>query len=309
MIYPDIENKDFLAYMDRFKDYLLLERACSKNTLKAYASDLKLWYHFSAKHSDDALKLTADSISRFLLEQTAEGKSKSSVQRCAAVLSSFARFLVYDGETQQMPKLDPLPKREEKLPEVMTEGEIQRIINACDDGSILGKRDRAIIELAYGTGLRASEICNIQMKDIDVSGGLLYTRGKGGKERSVPYVGNVRNVVEVYVNDFRAELNTNNEPWLFLTRSGKKVGRDSLWHILRKRGKIARIPTARLHPHVLRHTFATHLLRNGMDQRTLQEILGHSSILTTEKYTHIDTEMRDIYDKFHPRANEDLAED
>lgn len=309
MISPEIENKEFQSSVDRFRDYLLLERACSKNTLKAYASDLKLWYISSLKHSSDPLKLTADSISRFLLEQTAAGKSKSSVQRCAAVLSSFARFMVYDGETQQMPRLDPLPKREEKLPEVMTEGEIQRIINACDDGSVLGKRDRAIIELAYGTGLRASEICNIQMKDLDASSGLLYTRGKGGKERSVPYVGNVRNVIETYINNFRTKLNLNNEQWLFLTRNGKKVGRDSLWHILRKRGKIARIPTARLHPHVLRHTFATHLLRNGMDQRTLQEILGHSSILTTEKYTHIDTEMRDIYDKFHPRANEDLTEE
>lgn len=299
----ETEEMKFTRALGRFEDYLLLERGCSKNTLAAYSSDMRQWASFCSKTGFSREELTADAVSRFLRDQMLCGKSKSTVQRNAAVLASFARFLVYDGEIEKMPKLDPLPSKDKRLPEIMTEGEIQRIINACEDGTILGKRDRTIIELAYGVGMRASEICNIKLKDIDASGGLIYTRGKGAKERIVPYVGAVRKKVEEYILEYRPLMDKLSLPWLFLTKSGKKMQREFLWHILHKRGKAASIPVSRLHPHVLRHTFATHLLRNGMDQRTLQEILGHSSIMTTEKYTHLDTEIREYYDKYHPRSN------
>lgn len=292
----------FTLSLQRFMDYLKLERTCSMNTVRAYESDMKQWGAFCSRHGIDADRLTADEISRFLLEQKAAGKSKSTVQRNAACLSSFARFLVYDGETAAVPKLDPLPKKDETLPQVMTEGEIQRIINACEDGTLLGKRDRAIIELAYGSGMRASELCDIRLRDLNRENDILYARGKGNKERVIPFVGAVRKIVDSFISEYRPQLNKNNAEWLFLTRSGRQLRRESLWHIMRKRGRAAGVPESRLHPHVLRHTFATHLLRNGMDQRTLQSILGHSSILTTEKYTHLDTEIRDMYDKFHPRA-------
>ena len=301
-------SSEFALLTERFKDYLLFERGASQNTVKSYMSDLNAWYTFCRKHDAVPEKLNADAVSRFVLELTAAGKAKSTIQRNAAVLASFAHFLVYDGEESHLPKLDELPKRDKKLPEVMTEGEIQRIINACEDGTAFGKRDRAIIELAYGTGMRASEICGIALKDIDFGSGVLYTRGKGSKERSIPFVGAVRRIVENYIEETRPSLNRNGLQWLFLSRSGQQLGRDSLWHILRKRGQEAGIPISRLHPHVLRHTFATHLLRNGMDQRTLQEMLGHSSILTTQKYTHIDEEMRDLYDRYHPRASEATEE-
>ncbi len=302
-------DKNFELLTGRFKDYLLLERGASQNTVKSYMSDLTAWYMFCKKHSAEPEKLNADAVSRFILELTTAGKAKSTIQRNAAVLASFARFLVYDGVETQLPKLDPLPQRDKKLPEVMTEGEIQRIINVCEDGTAIGKRDRAIIEIAYGTGMRASEICNIQLKDIDSGNCVIYTRGKGSKERSVPFIGAVKRIVENYIEETRPSLNTLSQPWLFLSHSGQKLGRDSLWHILHKRGQEAKIPTARLHPHVLRHTFATHLLRNGMDQRTLQEMLGHSSIMTTQKYTHIDEEMRDLYDRYHPRSADSTEEE
>ncbi|MDO5563217.1 MAG: tyrosine-type recombinase/integrase [Synergistaceae bacterium] len=298
----EIEDKDFARLLERFENYLTLERACSKNTLKAYSSDVRSWYLYCRSHDTSPKELTGDNITRFLNNLSAEGKSKSTVQRCAAVLSSFTRFLSYDGDLEFMPILDPLPKREEVLPQVMTEGEIQRIINACEDGTPLGARDRAVIELAYGAGMRASELCDLELQNIDRSGGLIYTRGKGGKERTIPYVGAVRKVIDDYIEKVRPLLDRLGLEYLFLTRSGKKMRREFLWQILRKRGKSAGIPLSRLHPHVLRHTFATHLLRNGMDQRTLQEILGHSSILTTEKYTHLDTEIHDYYDKYHPRS-------
>lgn len=299
----EIDDPRFEAALKRFSDYILFERGGSMNTVKSYLSDLSFWYAFAGEKGYDPIDMDSDKISRFLLDQSAKGKSKSTIQRNAAVFSAFAKFLVYDGETEHMPRLDPMPKRDEQLPQILSEEEIQRILNACEDGTPLGKRDRAMIELAYGAGLRASELCSLRLKDLDKTNGLLYAKGKGSKERSVPYVGAVRKVVEDYIENHRGTLDKFRQPWLFLSKSGKQMRRESLWVLLRKRGTQAGgISLKRLHPHILRHSFATHLLRNGMDQRTLQEILGHSSIMTTEKYTHFDQEIRDVYDKFHPRG-------
>lgn len=303
------EDGRFGLLLERFSDYLLLERGSSGNTRKAYESDLLTWYEFCKKRGFDAMEIHADKVSRFLLEQSNKGRAKSTVQRNAATLSSFARFLVYDGEKEKMPRLDGMPGRDELLPQILSEAEIQRILNACEDGTALGMRDRAMVELAYGAGLRASELCSLRLGDLDGANGFLYARGKGDKERGVPYVGGVRKVVEDYIVNYRPCLDSGKEQWLFLSRSGRQLRRESFWQILRKRGTQAgNISKKRLHPHILRHSFATHLLRNGMDQRTLQEILGHSSIITTEKYTHFDQELRDIYDKFHPRAQSEEGE-
>ena len=298
----NIDDPVFLNALSRFEDYILLERGCSENTLKAYSSDLKQWYFYCQRMEFSPLVLNSHNIARFLREQSARGMSKSTVQRNGAVMNSFARFLVYDGVTENMPMLDPLPARDKILPQIMTEGEIQRLINACEDSTPIGKRDRTAIELAYGTGMRASELCSLKLKDIDRGGGLIFTRGKGDKERCIPYVGGVRKVVDEYIDVHRSKLDKLKQPWLLLTKSGRKMRREFLWRLLRKRGLQTGISATRLHPHVLRHTFATHLLRKGMDQRTLQELLGHSSILTTEKYTHLDLEMRDFYDKYFPRS-------
>lgn len=286
----------------RFTDYLRLERGCSENTQRAYNSDLQIWLAHCGANGHDPLDMGADAVSRFLLAQQGEGRKKSSVQRLGAMLRSFARFLQYDGVTDSLPRLAPLPSKTQSLPQVMTEGEVQRIINACEDGTPIGKRDRAFIELAYGAGMRASELCGVRLRDLDAANGILYARGKGDKERTIPYIGAVRRVIEEYIAEYRPKLDKHGAEWLFLSKNGRQLHRETLWIIMHKRGLMANIPASRLHPHVLRHTFATHLLRNGMDQRTLQEILGHSSIMTTEKYTHMDTELRDYYDRFHPRA-------
>lgn len=287
---------------ERFGDYIRLERGCSENTKRAYLSDLSIWTAWCRRSSRDPLEVKAEDVSRFLLDAKTEGRKKSSLQRLGAVMRSFAKFLQYDGMTDQAPRLVPLPAREEKLPEILNENELQRIINACEDGTALGKRDRAYIELAYGAGMRASELCALRLRDLDPGSGILYARGKGDKERTIPYIGAARRVVDEYIKDFRPQLDKNRAEWLFLSRNGRQLHRETLWVILRKRGLAAGVPKQRLHPHVLRHTFATHLLRGGMDQRTLQELLGHSSIITTEKYTHLDISLRDYYDKYHPRA-------
>lgn len=298
----ELESQELQKTIERFTDYLRLERGCSVNTERAYKSDLLIWLSFCRRNGADPTEIESARVSRFLLEAQGEGRKKTSLQRLSAVLRSFAKFLKYDGERDILPILAPLPQIEKKLPEILTEGEIQRIINACEDNTATGSRDRAIIELAYGAGMRASELCTIRLRDLDPQNGMLYTKGKGDKERTIPFIGSVRRIIEDYVENTRPSLDKHGEEWLFLSKNGRQLHRETLWVLLHKRGRAAHVDDSRLHPHVLRHTFATHLLRGGMDQRTLQTILGHSSIMTTEKYTHLDTELRDEYDKYHPRA-------
>ena len=194
---------------ERFGDYIKLERACSENTRRAYLSDLSIWTAWCRRNSRDPLDVQADAVSRFLLEAQIEGRKKSSVQRLGAVLRSFAKFLQYDGQTDKVPRLAPLPSREEKLPEILNENEIQRIINACEDGTALGKRDRAYIELAYGAGMRASELCGLRLRDLDPGSGILYARGKGDQERAVPYMGAPRRAAAEDIAEHRPHLATN----------------------------------------------------------------------------------------------------
>ena len=303
---------EFEIISEKFIEYLLLERGCSDNTVKAYRRDLSEWAGFCKRHGIEPGVITEDAAVSFLVSLTAKGEADSTKQRRMAALKSLSRFMVYDGLTDSVSVSLPLPRKKRPLPQIMGENEVEKIITACEDGTTLGERDGAMIELAYGCGLRASEICRITLTDMDASKGVIYVRGKGGKERSVPYVGSVKTRIEKYINGARrslVKLSARPSSFLFLSRSGCGLDRVELWRILRKRGKEAGISVSRLHPHVLRHSFATHLLRRGMDIRTLQELLGHSSIMTTEVYTHFDMELRDVYDKYHPLAAPNNKED
>jgi len=303
-----------------FLDYMSYERDASIHTVRAYRSDLLSWRAFCEECGKDYYPIDSALMSRYLQRQTALGKSAGTRMRRAATLSAFMQYLVYDGLIEGAPGRLPLPKREKLLPRVMTEGEIERLLDGCGGSekrsakkAALALRDRAMIEMAYGCGLRASELCSLKSTDVDLAGGVLYIRGKGGKERLVPYVGAPRSTTQKYLEEARPILvdgegdgrAAKNHDNLFVSANGKPMNRGALWNIVQKRGKRAGIARSRLHPHVLRHSFATHLQRRGMDLRTLQELLGHSSIATTEKYAHLDTELRDIYDRFHPRAGID----
>jgi integrase/recombinase XerD len=287
--------RDFLAY-------LRLERGCSENTILAYRSDLRLWWTHCGATGRLPVPIDPDALSRYLRAETARGKEKSSIQRAAAVLRSFHRFLVAEGKVEDRLHLPPLPAKEKKLPQIMTEGEIERLVAACGGDRPLDLRDRALFELAYGCGLRASEACGLRISDLDPTGGILRSRGKGDKDRILPYLGVVRARMEEWLTGGRPALSRDGEDLIFLTKSGSPLRREDFWRILRRRGRRAHIPSCRLFPHVLRHSFATHLIRRGMDLRTLQELLGHASIATTERYMGFDQELRDVYDRFHPRA-------
>ena len=288
-----------------FLEYMRYERDASPNTLKAYENDLSSWRQFCLDSGRKLFPVESASVTRFMTRLEAEGLSAGTRNRRAAALASFSKFLMYDGRVESCETL-PLPKREKTLPQVMTEGEIDRLVSPGAGESAIAIRDRTMIEMAYDCGLRASELVSVKMADINEPGGVMYIRGKGRKERIVPFVGALREAVRQYISLSRPKLAGGGDSgYLFLSRSGKRMNRQDFWNILKRRGSSAGIAQTRLHPHVLRHSFATHLQRRGMDLRTLQELLGHSSIATTEKYAHLDTELRDIYDNYHPRAGND----
>ncbi|MDR0648825.1 MAG: tyrosine-type recombinase/integrase [Synergistaceae bacterium] len=304
-----------------FLDYMTLERGASQNTVKAYRADLSRWMDFCSREGERHYPVSPELMARYLRQLLREGKSSGTRARNAATLRAFSKYLLYDGIEAQARPLGRLPKRDKNLPQVMTEGEVERLLDSCEGGGLapgdltaraskkkaaIAARDRAMIEMAYDCGLRASEICSIELSNIDETGGVMYVMGKGGKERMVPYVGALKGVIRRYLEEARPALAAQPDPgYLFLSARGRRMSRQEMWNIVQRRGRNAGIAKARLHPHVLRHSFATHLQRRGMDLRTLQELLGHSSIATTEKYAHLDTELRDIYDSFHPRSRSD----
>lgn len=284
-----------------FCEYLEYERGASPNTVLSYRADLKSWLAFRETAGiDDEVPDSAE-LARYLRHLASLSKSKSTIQRHAAALRTWKRFLEEEGHRKPDSERLPLPAKPRKLPQILGEGEIERIIQACAGDSPMDRRDRALLETLYGCGLRASEACGLRLPDVDFAGGVLRVTGKGDKERLVPLVGTCRAVLERFVSETRPLFRPAGNV-LFTTRSGNQLRREDVWRIVQKRGHKAGIPLSRLHPHILRHSFATHLLRRGMDLRTLQELLGHASIGTTERYTHFDTELRDIYDRCHPRA-------
>ena len=293
---------DYDSSVKEFSSYLLLERGLSPNTASAYERDLREWRKYCESAGLSPFPPGQDSLAGFQKFLSLGGKSRSSQQRAVAALRTWIRFLETEEVLESDVSLPSLPKRESRLPQVLGEGEVDRLLQACSSHSPLDVRDRAILEVAYGCGLRATELCTLRTRDVDFSGKLLRATGKGEKERAVPFLGEARKRVQIYVETVRNLLGKEGPDNLFLSRSGNPLSREDIWRIIRKRGKQAGISPSRLHPHILRHSFATHLLRRGMDQRTLQELLGHSSIATTEKYLHFDLELRDVYDRSHPRA-------
>ena len=290
------------AMIDNFLTYLEAERGRSRLTAESYASDLRQWLRFCEEGGWSPYPPTDDAVSAFRRAQDAEGKARSTQQRSVAALRSWMRFVELErGEGGEL-SLPDLPRKTRKEARALNEAEIERLFDACRGEKPLDLRDAAIFEVGYGCGLRASEICGLRMLDLDFDSRLLRALGKGDKERAVPFLGGAARAVRIYLDSARPGLNRHGLPFVFLSRQGRQLSRMDLWRILRRRGEAAGIARSRLYPHILRHSFATHLLARGMDMRTLQEMLGHSSIMTTQVYTHFDRDMRDEYDRFHPRA-------
>jgi integrase/recombinase XerD len=293
---------DFLAYLE-------FERGLSRNTLEAYRSDLMQFGAFLRKTGGDALTARHGDLSDFVADLAAGGEdrppvSPATLQRKVACLRSFYRHL----RRQDLVTDDPTvylraPKQSRRLPQVLTRDEVARLLEAPRGTEPPALRDRALLELMYACGLRASEAIGLELADVDLDTGILRARGKGSKERLVPIGSAASRALVTYLGRGRPRLAGDRmEPALFLNHRGGRLTRQGLYKIVQRHARNAGLD-GKMSPHTLRHTFATHLLAGGCDLRSLQEMLGHADIATTQVYTHLSAErLKDVYFDAHPRA-------
>ncbi len=283
-----------------FTYYLQAERELSSNTVEAYKRDI---LSFLKKTGKEIGNIIQDDILSYIDELQESNYSTSSIARKLSSLRMFFRFLTGEGLIEKFPLSNVESIRSKrKLPNVLSADEASQLIESVNGKSSYSQRDRAILELLYGCGLRVSELLNLRKEDLFLKEDFLRVRGKGGKERIVPLGSKAKDAIMKYIALSRSKLDKKNSSFLFLTRRGNKLSRMGLWKrfhqyilSLRFRKKIT--------PHTLRHSFATHLLEGGASLRTVQILLGHSDISTTQIYTHIDrTYLRDIISSYHPRG-------
>lgn len=286
-----------------FFDYLMVEKGVAENTRLAYRRDLRKFFYFLEKRKKNFWQVSADELSLFLQEQSRSGLSSRSLARLVAALRSFFRFLVIDGYLKKNPAAHlTTPRLWFNLPHFLTVTEIEKLLNQPKESDPQGKRDRAILELLYATGLRVSELIRLKIDQVNLQATYLICRGKGGKERVVPFGSRAEQALKNYLLEVRPLFLKKDSPYLFLTRQGKPFTRQGLWKLLHQYAVSAGLED-KVSPHVLRHSFATHLLERGADLRSVQILLGHSQITTTQIYTHLSRKwLREVYDRFHPRA-------
>jgi len=302
---------DFLAYLE-------FERGLSRNTLDAYRSDLLQFGRFLEERQVTALEAQPGDVADFL-EALARGgtpstgggdaaprppASPATIHRKSACLRSFYRHLRRDGLLDTDPTATlSAPRRARKLPQVLTRGEIEKLLSQPRGTEPAALRDRALLELMYACGLRASEAIGLELLDVDIDEGVLRARGKGSKERVVPIGQAALRALRIYLERGRPALVKGSpEPHLFVNFRGGQLTRQGLYKIVRRHALTAGLAD-RMSPHTLRHTFATHLLAGGCDLRSVQEMLGHADVSTTQLYTHLSSErLKDVYFRAHPRA-------
>jgi integrase/recombinase XerD len=288
---------DFLAYLE-------FERGLSRNTLDAYRTDLLQYGRFLEEREQSALDATPGDVSDFLQKLALDGASPATIHRKSACLRSFYRHLRRDGllETDPTATLST-PRRARKLPHVLTRGEVEKLLAQPQGTEPASLRDRALLEVMYACGLRASEAIGLELMDVDVEEGVLRARGKGSKERVVPIGQAALKALRIYLERGRPKLVKGApETHLFVNFRGGHLTRQGLYKIVRRHAQTAGLAD-RMSPHTLRHTFATHLLAGGCDLRSVQEMLGHADVATTQLYTHLSSErLKDVYFRAHPRA-------
>lgn len=287
-----------------YVSYLRVERGLSSNTVEAYARDIREFLLFL-----DCSDCKLGAVGRELLSQYVqhlyESLSARSVMRKISSLRSFFRFLLLDGYRAEDPtETLESPKAWRVLPHYLSEEEVDRLLRQPDLSAAHGIRDRAMLEVLYATGLRASELVGVRFEELNFEAGFVRIMGKGSKERVVPLGDSAISFVHRYLTRSRSRFLRRRvpTPFLFVTQQGKPMTRQYFWMLVKKYAQRAGIQK-KLGPHVLRHSFATHLLENGADLRALQMMLGHADISTTQIYTHVTRRrLRQIYDRYHPRA-------
>jgi len=291
--------------INNYMHYLAVEKGLSKNTLESYRRDLLKFIAFMNQiQISKPEEVDREALNIFIADLKKKGRATSTISRCIASTRSFFNYLLGEGLIAKNSTLElESPKLEKKLPRVMTTGEVDRLLAQPVIGENNGIRDKAMLELLYASGIRVSELVSLNISDFDPRVGFLRCSGKGMKERIVPIGSLAINSVKNYLAESRPRfLKSNGETSLFLNQHGNRMTRQGFWKILKKYARKSNI-NGEITPHTLRHSFATHLLENGADLRSVQEMLGHSDISTTQIYTQITRrKIREIYDQSHPRA-------
>lgn len=288
-----------------FLEYLAVEKGLSANTVAAYRRDVRKLVDFLKARKVPWGRVSEDDLVAFIHRESGAGLSARSQARLVSALRSFFRFSVLSGFLKTDPSARlTTPSTWLTLPKFLTVGEAEALLRAPDPGRPHGVRDRAMLEVLYGAGLRVSELATLKLAEVNRSDGFLVCRGKGGKERIVPLGRPACDAIGAYLGAVRPPLDPDGaREELFLSRRGRPFTRQGIWKLLRRHAAAAGLDPRRITPHVLRHSFATHLLERGADLRSVQLMLGHSRITTTQIYTHVSRErLRRVYDRFHPRA-------
>jgi integrase/recombinase XerD len=290
--------------LSSYLDHLRVERGLAPNSVLAYGRDLRGLAVFAARRHRPLSSLGPQELVDFLAERRASGLESRSIARLVHAVRGFYRFATREG----LAKSDPAehlkaPKILTPLPRYLTAAQVEGLLEAPDAKTPLGLRDRAVLEVLYATGLRVSELVSLRPRDLNLDVGIVTCFGKGRKERIVPLGAQARRWIVRYLDGGRDRLaKPASPPVLFLNHRGGKLSRMGLWQIVRRHATSAGVARV-LTPHVLRHSFATHLLERGADLRALQAMLGHADISTTQIYTHVSRErLRRVYDRYHPRA-------
>jgi integrase/recombinase XerD len=294
---------------DRLQDFihfLIVEKGLAKNTVISYERDLHSYLNYlkTIELITDLNEVQRFQIVRFLARLKDEGKSSKTLARHIASIRAFHQFLLREKAVEKDPTVHiESPQQERSLPKVLSVQEVEKLLDSPKVHDHFGLRDKAMIELLYATGIRVSELINLNVDDVHLTMGFVRCMGKGSKERIIPIGKAATKALEAYLEKGRSvfEKGQKNDA-LFLNHLGKRLTRQGFWKILKRLAKEAGI-TKELTPHTLRHSFATHLLENGADLRAVQEMLGHADISTTQIYTHVTkTRLKDVYSQFHPRA-------
>ncbi|MEK3855125.1 tyrosine recombinase XerC [Cytobacillus sp. FSL H8-0458] len=289
-----------------FIEYLQIEKNYSQYTIEHYQHDISEFFMFMSEQAiSDLTKVEYQDVRIYLTDLFEKKMSRKSVARKISSLRSFFKFLLREEIVAENPfALVSIPKAQKKLPEFFYEEEMKQLFDACESSTPLGQRNKALLELLYATGIRVSECSQIRLKDLDMQLSTVLVRGKGSKERYVPFGSFAQDAIDTYINHGRKELLANGKVQenLFLNARGGPLTARGIRTILDRIIEKSSL-TGTIHPHMLRHTFATHLMANGADMRTVQELLGHAFLSSTQVYTHVTNEyLKKTYMAHHPRA-------
>ena len=289
--------------LSEYKQYLIVEKGLSKNTIYSYLRDLIAFSNFIGEEYEiNQIENINKEHIHLYLKELSKTNCTNSISRKLVSLRMLYIFLVKENIVKEnLMSSFTLPKRDKKLPIVLSQEEMIEILDGIIVCDATSSRNRCMVELLYATGMRISELLNLTLKDLNIKMGFIKVIGKGNKERMIPIGSYVGEILEQYINDYRAEFNIKNDSLLFFNKHGQRLSREEFYSILQTIVNSTSI-TKKVSPHTFRHTFATHLLENGADLRSIQELLGHSDISTTTIYTHISNQkIRSEYQQFHPR--------